>query len=181
MIQASFSNTFHALLFALFVTLMGCNSTNNKEINQIQSQSQVINQAKKLNFSDLELIDLNGNKIKLNPNKTSFINLWATWCTPCIREMPSIQLLQEKLGDKMDFYIASYEEIEKVKRFAENTGTVLPFYSYNADAIPDTLDTQLLPFTVIVKGEEVLFSKTGGTKWHEGPVFEEILNVLKHP
>jgi thiol-disulfide isomerase/thioredoxin len=33
--------------------------------------------------------------------KPAIVNLWATWCQPCLREMPSLERLQEKLGDKL--------------------------------------------------------------------------------
>ena len=49
-------------------------------------------------FTDIEgkpagLADLRG--------KPAVVNLWATWCQPCLREMPSLEGLQEKLGDKL--------------------------------------------------------------------------------
>jgi thiol-disulfide isomerase/thioredoxin len=49
-------------------------------------------------FTDIEgkragLADLRG--------KPAIVNLWATWCQPCLREMPSLEGLQKKLGDKL--------------------------------------------------------------------------------
>ena len=49
-------------------------------------------------FTDLEgkpanLADLRG--------KPAIVNLWATWCQPCLREMPSLERLQQKLGGKL--------------------------------------------------------------------------------
>src|SRR4051794_10902446 len=33
--------------------------------------------------------------------KPAIVNLWATWCQPCLREMPSLERMQEKLGDRL--------------------------------------------------------------------------------
>lgn len=37
------------------------------------------------------------------------VNLWATWCAPCIREMPSLDRLQQKLGDKLTILAISQD------------------------------------------------------------------------
>lgn len=48
------------------------------------------------------LKDLNGNEVYINGylGKVVFINFWATWCQPCILEMPAIERLYQKFKDK---------------------------------------------------------------------------------
>lgn len=41
--------------------------------------------------------------------KPAVVNLWATWCQPCLREMPSLERLQEKLGDKLTIAAVSQD------------------------------------------------------------------------
>ena len=51
----------------------------------------------------ISLVDLAGNTISLSEfaGRLVLINLWATWCEPCLREMPSLERMQSRLGDKI--------------------------------------------------------------------------------
>jgi thiol-disulfide isomerase/thioredoxin len=51
----------------------------------------------------ISLVDLAGNTVSLSEFAGRFvlINLWATWCEPCLREMPSLERMQSRLGDKI--------------------------------------------------------------------------------
>ncbi len=62
--------------------------------------------APEVGFTDIEgkpadLADLRG--------KPAVVNLWATWCQPCLREMPSLEGLQEKVGDKLTVAVVSQD------------------------------------------------------------------------
>ncbi len=52
-----------------------------------------------LKLPDLAFEDADGKPVKLSDwrGKTVLVNLWATWCVPCRREMPALDSLQEKL------------------------------------------------------------------------------------
>ena len=62
--------------------------------------------------SDFKLRDLGGHEVSLSSmrGKVVFLNLWATWCEPCRREMPSIEKLYEKLGKDKSFVILAVSE-----------------------------------------------------------------------
>src|SRR5215831_9331492 len=51
----------------------------------------------------VSLTDLSGNTVELSDfkGKLVVVNLWATWCEPCLREMPSLERLQSQLGDRI--------------------------------------------------------------------------------
>jgi len=51
----------------------------------------------------ISFADLEGNTISLSDfgGKIILVNLWATWCEPCVREMPSLERMQARLGDKI--------------------------------------------------------------------------------
>lgn len=79
---------------------------------------------------DFLMRDLNGKTISLKglKGKVVFLNFWATWCPPCIREMPDMQNLHEKLGPKGFVIVANSLDkstnYSKVKSFvADNSYT----------------------------------------------------------
>lgn len=72
-----------------------------------------------ISLESFRMSDLNGEEIDLSKfkGKRVFLNIWATWCGPCIQEMPSILALQEKLQGQVEFLLASDEPLEVINRF----------------------------------------------------------------
>ena len=65
--------------------------------------------------------------------KTLLVNLWATWCAPCLNEMPALDALQKAMGGP-DFAVVAINidtrNLDKPKAWlAENKVTALPFYA----------------------------------------------------
>lgn len=64
--------------------------------------------------------------------KTILVNLWATWCAPCLKEMPALDRLEKEMGGS-DFAVVAINidtrNLDKPKAWlAENKVTTLPFY-----------------------------------------------------
>ena len=77
------------------------------------------NPAKKLNFFDLENLD--GKKVniadKLIKKKLILINFWATWCPPCIKEIPDLIKLKQKFREDIDLIFVSKIAKYKIIKF----------------------------------------------------------------
>jgi peroxiredoxin len=68
---------------------------------------------------DFQLMDLEGRKIQLSAyrGKVVVLNFWATWCPPCVEEMPSLNRLQETFGSQGVVVLAvSVDEDEQALR-----------------------------------------------------------------
>lgn len=80
---------------------------------------------------EFDLMDLDGRKWSLADlkGKVAFINLWATWCSPCRQELPYVQKLREQLKDRKDVVIITLNIDEEV-------GLVQPFMKENKYSFP---------------------------------------------
>ncbi len=88
-----------------------------------------------LRIPDLAFEDANGQPKKLSDwrGKTVLVNLWATWCVPCRKEMPALDSLQTKLGGK-DFEVVAINidtrDPDKPKNFLKEANlTNLSYFS----------------------------------------------------
>ncbi len=93
---------------------------------------------------DFALADLQGRVWKLADlkGKVSLINLWATWCGPCIQELPHLQKLYEQMKDRKDVLVLTLnvdQEIGLIEPFVKEkkySFPVLPAYSYVESILP---------------------------------------------
>jgi thiol-disulfide isomerase/thioredoxin len=88
-----------------------------------------------LRLPDLAFEDADGKPRKLSEwrGKTVLVNLWATWCVPCRKEMPALDSLQTKLGGK-DFEVVAINidtrDPEKPKNFLKEANlTKLAYFT----------------------------------------------------
>lgn len=108
------------------------------------------------------------------------LNFWATWCPPCVAEMPSFQKLYEDYGDRVAFYFVSQEEEAPLRRFLEKKGYTVPVYR-SLTRMPERLVSNSLPTTyVISRSGEIVVDKTGAADWNTNE-FRELLDGLLTP
>jgi len=108
---------------------------------------------------------LDGEKSLLSDykGKVIFLNLWATWCPPCIAEMPSIQDLYDnyKDNDQLVFLIVSNEKAEKVSAFMKKRGFTFPVQITHYQ-LPKPFYTESIPTSFLVsKSGEIVIKETG--------------------
>lgn len=111
---------------------------------------------------------LNGSATFLSVGKggVTFISYWATWCPPCIAELPSIQKLYADYGDKMDFLLLTNEKPTTVHEFLKKRNYDLPIYFPQMKA-PDALYSKSIPTSYIIDPRgKIMVKETGAVDWN---------------
>ena len=131
----------------------------------LQSQRSTVNPAEKRRFErgvpapNFTLPDLAGKKVSLADfkGKVVFLNIWATWCAPCIEEMPSMERLYRELKDE-DF------EILAVSIDEAGADVVIPFmkkYRLSFPALSDNTETIKSLYQITGVPESFIIDKNG--------------------
>jgi thiol-disulfide isomerase/thioredoxin len=111
---------------------------------------------------------LDGSEVTLSDfrGKVVFLNFWATWCGPCVTEMPSIERLYDSLkGERVAFVLVSNENKDKVHRFMEKKQLHLPAYVRGED-LPDVFRRGSVPVTFILSPTgAIVFEHPGSARW----------------
>lgn len=121
-----------------------------------------------LDAFEWQLIDLKGNTLTFGEKKgrVVFLNFWASWCKPCLKEMPDIQKLYRDYGSQVDFLMVTQEDSLKVKTFLKKRNYDLPFYFSGGD-IPEVLYSKTLPTTYIIDSKEkIVLAESGAMDWN---------------
>ena len=100
------------------------------------------------------------------------VNLWATWCTPCVREMPTLDALARRTAGKLAVLTVSQDEKGGAlvdPWFAKKNFARLEAYLDPDHALGDHFETGMLPTTILydANGKEV-WRVIGGMNW-DGP------------
>ncbi len=107
-----------------------------------------------------------------------FLNIWATWCPPCVAEMPSIQALYNDYKDKVRFVFLTEEGQEKVDPFLQKHKFDLPVYQM-IFRLPENLATKSIPATYVISRDgKLAIQKVGIADWNSDNVRETIDKLL---
>ncbi len=127
----------------------------------------------------IKLVDLENNPVDLKSlaGKNIFLNFWATWCKPCILEMPSIERAEKLLSDdNFVFLIASDEDIGRIKRFKASKDFDLQFVHLETP-FPD-LGILSLPTTIIIDPSgKIVMNQIGALEWDSPEVLEKLRGI----
>jgi thiol-disulfide isomerase/thioredoxin len=98
--------------------------------------------------------------------KVVFLNIWATWCPPCVAELPGIQSLADRLGgDQVVFALVSSQDAQEIRDFASRHKITLPLYTAGT-GVPRVFATEYIPATFIINPQgEVAYKHVGGKDW----------------
>ncbi|WP_411767958.1 TlpA family protein disulfide reductase [Winogradskyella sp. A3E31] len=130
---------------------------------------------------DWQLIDASGNLYDFNEakEKVVLINFWATWCPPCIVEMPSMQKLYDTYQDKIVFLFVTNDDFDLVKKFNQKNDYTFKVYRPKTDS-SHLFDVKSIPRTFVIdKSGKVAIDKSGAVDWYSESVKEQLDELLK--
>ena len=109
--------------------------------------------------------------------KAIFMNFWATWCPPCVAEMPGIQdLYTATQSENVAFVMVSVDEdINKLRRFMRRKKYTFPVYRLADNSIPAIYAGKTIPATFVISGAGKLAFRHEGMAASNSPDFKAFL------
>lgn len=130
----------------------------------------------------LRLINSKGENVSMQEfkGKVIFLNLWATWCPPCIAEMPGVNKLYNELqSEDIVFLMLSLDkDFKKAKKFKEQKDYNFEIYTLDG-GIPQMYNSQSIPTTYVIDAEGNLALTHKGMADYNNEEFKNFLLGLR--
>jgi len=154
------------VLFCFLLFSCHSNDTNNQSVSDLESLQR------KTSF-----VDLYENNLDLSVYKKGkiVISYWATWCAPCIKEMPGIKKAEEILEEYgYTFLLVSDETVSKISEFKNEWNFDFNFLKSSKSF--ETLGVYAMPISYIFdENGQIIETIVGAIEWDS----EEMINKLK--
>ena len=169
------------LLSAVTFLLMGCQQSTPRSGGTAISDEE----APKIGYHapNFRLPNLKGEEISMAglAGKVVFINFWATWCTPCRAEMPSMEALYRDFKDKGLEILAVSSDMEGaavVRPFVQELGLSYPTLLDPDFRVDDKYLIQSVPTTVLVDRDGVITHRLVGSRDWNAPESRDLIEKL---
>jgi thiol-disulfide isomerase/thioredoxin len=165
--KCSLSLKLAAILLLMTSPSLAARSPLSEEAQAILESERISAPKVELAAADFEGILLGGKPFRLSDQKGKvvFLNFWATWCSPCLKEMPDMQELQKELGSKiLVLAVGMGEDAERIEKFQKK-------YQFDFAILPDPemVVTQLygvrnIPITYLVDPSGIVVGRALGPR-----------------
>lgn len=158
-------------------------SQSNPSANLISTADATNTSEEKTRRPDFTLPDIDGiqRTVSTWDGKVLVLNFWASWCEPCLREIPAFVDLQNTYGEQdLQFVGIAVEDIQPVREFLDVIPINYPILVHPRDTIPVAEaygnEFGILPYTVILNRDgEIAHTQLGAISHEEA---EEIIKTL---
>jgi peroxiredoxin len=136
---------------------------------------------------DFTFPGLDGKKVSLSDyrGKVVFVNIWATWCPPCVEEMPSMQKLYQKLkGENFEILAVSIDSkgAKVVAPFMKKYKLTFPALIDYMNTIKRIYKTTGVPESYIIDKDGILAKKViGPLDWSQPDILRLFRDLIEKP
>ncbi|HVE48181.1 MAG TPA: TlpA disulfide reductase family protein [Casimicrobiaceae bacterium] len=134
----------------------------------------------------LALRDIDGNEVRLDSfrGRTVIVNFWATWCAPCVAEMPSLEKLRQALArERVEVLAVNLQEnAARIRPFAERLGLTMPMLRDHDGSARTAWNVRVFPTTFVVGPDQrVALVAIGEIEWDRADVIKRIRDIARRP
>jgi thiol-disulfide isomerase/thioredoxin len=131
----------------------------------------------------IELKTLDGQPFKLEQlrGKVVLVNFWATWCEPCVEEMPSMQTLRERLaGAPFEIIAVNLQEGEaRIRAFLQKVPVEFPIVRDTDGGVTRAWKARIFPSSYVVDAQgKIRYVLAGATDWTAPATVKTIESLL---
>lgn len=130
-------------------------------------------------IGDWVLEDLEGDTFRVAEvqGKVVLLNFWASWCPPCVAEMPSLNTLYGDYKDQVQFLFIARDQKDRVMSYLNKEGYEFPVY-FEKGLTPKALYYGGLPTTFVLdKSGKIAVAHSGAADWN-APRVRNLLDSL---
>ena len=131
------------------------------------------------------LLDKDGKPLSLNVfgGMPLLINFWATWCPPCVAELPALDRASDKLAGEVKILLISVDRggSKKALPFLQDRGISRPHFAFDANgALSREMGVRGLPTSFLVTADQRhCWAYQGPREWDDVSVITELRRLLE--
>ena len=170
-----------ALVFFLAAPALGAADEGEADMPDRTKLGEFVPSSQPFTAPAISLADTNGHSVELSElrGKLVLVNLWATWCEPCLREMPSLERLQSQLGERIAVLAVSEDRggNKTVEPFIAKLGLKsVKIYIDPKSEVGHAFGARGLPTSFLIDREGKVLGRVEGAAEWDSP---KILGVLE--
>lgn len=133
---------------------------------------------------DFQLVDLNGEAARLNRYREQYVllNFWATWCPPCLAEMPALEQLYQRYRERGFVVVAVSSDVEGhsiVQPFVDELGVTFPVLLDPDGKVSAAYGAKSLPVSFLLDRDgRVVAAAEGAREWYSEAAIETLDEII---
>ena len=151
--------------------------------NATSMQQTLSNLSSSQSAPGLSLTSLSGDRFTLRDyrGRVVLINFWASWCTPCVREMPSLEQLRARLpAERFELISVNIgEDPQRIKRFMSTYNIDVPVLLDETGASAIDWKVYVYPSSFVIDGNgKIRYSYAGGLEWDSQEMVDQLTQLI---